>query len=59
MGVCKSKNGLRWVAYIKINKKTKNLGTFDTLEESSEAYKEHAKILHGELYCEDLKSLVS
>jgi hypothetical protein len=40
--------GGRWVAQIKINSKSKNLGSFDTEEEAHQAYLAAKKIYHPE-----------
>ena len=40
IGVARSKNGLRFIANITINNKTKHLGAYDTIEEAFFAYKQ-------------------
>ena len=47
-GVCKK--GDKYRAEIRINGEKTYLGTFDTLEEASNAYHTKAKELHGEFY---------
>ena len=47
-GVCWHKAAQKWQAHIKINKKLKHLGLFDSPEEAYAAYCEAAKRLHGE-----------
>ena len=46
-GVSQIKSTGKWAAFIKINGKSKNLGTFKTPEEAHEAYKSAADRLHG------------
>jgi hypothetical protein len=47
-GVSWDKARQKWLAKIKINGKTKNLGRFVTKEEAYEAYKEASKEHHGD-----------
>lgn len=42
------KRGNRWSAGIRVNRKHHHLGTFDSLEEASAAYRSAALRLHGE-----------
>jgi len=44
------KMGKKYSTEIRINGKITHLGTFDTIEEASEAYQTKAKELHGEFY---------
>jgi hypothetical protein len=41
----------KWRARIRINRKIKNLGYFDTREEAARAYESKAKELFGAFYC--------
>ena len=45
-GVCR--NGKKWMANIGFQGKQKYLGTFDTIEEASNAFNQAALLLHGE-----------
>jgi hypothetical protein len=47
-GVCLTKDGKRWRARIAFRGHRKYLGSFDTHEQASEAYKRAALELHGE-----------
>lgn len=47
-GVTKSPKSDRWVAHIQINKKTRHLGTFDTVAEAAEALAAVRNELHRE-----------
>lgn len=47
-GVCFDKTHRRWVARIKVNNKTKKIGTFTSEVEAALAYNSHVKQLHGE-----------
>jgi hypothetical protein len=48
IGVNYHKN--KWRASIRINGKTKHIGSFETAEEASKAYQEQAKLHFGEFY---------
>lgn len=48
-----SKSGKKWIAKTRYNSAELYLGTFNTLEEASEAYQAKAKELHGEFYAEE------
>jgi hypothetical protein len=47
-GVSRCKDAKKWQAYICINRKTINLGSFNCPEDAHEAYKEAALKYHGE-----------
>lgn len=47
-GVYLHKNYNKWAARIRVNKKRKHLGYFDTPEEAYDAYVSAAEVLHGE-----------
>lgn len=47
-GVSWDKEKCRWIAYIKINRRARNLGRFDTPGEAHAAYCSAALTLHGE-----------
>ena len=49
-GVSFDKHANKFIAYIRINGKNKNLGAFETAKEASVAYEEKAKELHKEFY---------
>ena len=49
-GVCWHKGNNKWIANITVNKKTINLGSFDSPELAYNAYCESAKKLHGDFY---------
>jgi hypothetical protein len=42
--------GKKWMAICTVNKKVKKLGNFKTPQEASNAYKNYAKLHHGEFY---------
>ena len=43
IGVCRTSNGMKWRAYITINKKVMHLGTFDLLEDAIKTREEAEK----------------
>ena len=45
----------KWVAQIKVNGKSRNLGSFDTEEQAREAYLRAKEKLHGEFMPTDMK----
>lgn len=49
-GVCWHKNIKRWVAYIKVNNKNVNIGTFKDKIEAAKAYNAAAIFYHGESF---------
>ncbi len=56
-GVCKYKNHKKWVARIKIDKKTVNLGCFDCEKDASEAYQEAVRhINNGDTHLIEVKT---
>ena len=48
IGVCWNKNVKKWMVQIKINRKTKYLGYFDSEIKAAKAYDREARELHGE-----------
>ena len=47
-GVRKNRNGSKWAAYIQIDGKNTNLGSFDSAEEAADAYRKASLELHGD-----------
>lgn len=50
-GICRTRSGLKWRAYIVRDNKQWHLGIYLTQQEAQEAYNEAAKILFGEFAC--------
>jgi len=51
-GVSFHKRDGKWQAYIRVDGKRKHLGSFDTPEEAAAVYREAARELYGEFFCE-------
>lgn len=51
IGVCRTSNGMKWRAYITINKKVMHLGTFDLLEDAIKTREEAEKKYYSDNNC--------